>query len=56
MRESHTGKRFTDEHKKKLSEANKGRCFTEEHRKKLSETHRGNVAWNKGMHFGKRAA
>lgn len=42
------GKHFSEEHKKKLSEAhkgktgpNKGKCFSEEAKKKMSESHKG---------------
>ena len=44
MSESAKGRKFSEEHKKKLSEAKKGkvfwntgRIFSDEHRKKLSE-------------------
>jgi hypothetical protein len=40
---------MTEEHKRKLSEAQKGRTFTLEHRLKLSAAHRGKVPWNKGI-------
>ena len=35
------GKTFTEETRRKISEANKGRKFTEETRRKLSEAHKG---------------
>lgn len=48
MSKAHLGKKFTEEHKRKLSEANKGKsrqfkgvCLTEEHKRKLSKTHKG---------------
>lgn len=37
----HKGKTLTEEHCKKISEANKDKTFSEEHCKKLSETHKG---------------
>ena len=40
---------MTEEHKRKLSEAQKGRVFTLEHRRKLSAAHKGKVTWNKGI-------
>lgn len=38
---TNNGKKFTDEHRYKISESNKGKIFTEEHRRKLSESHKG---------------
>lgn len=35
------GKKLSEEHKKKLSEANKGKKFSEEHKKRIGEAHRG---------------
>ena len=35
------GKKFSEEHKRKMSEANKGRKLSEEHIRKLSESHKG---------------
>lgn len=43
------GKKFSDETKKKMSEAKLGREFSEEHRKALSEAHMGQVAPNRKM-------
>ena len=37
------GKKFSEEHKKKLGEAHKGKKFSEEHKKKLGEAHKGNT-------------
>jgi hypothetical protein len=41
---------MTEEHKRKLSEAQKGRIFTAEHREKLSLARKGKSPWNKGTH------
>ena len=35
------GKKFSDEHRKKLSEAKKGKFLSEEHRRKISEAKKG---------------
>ena len=35
------GKRLSEEHKKKLSEANKGKRLSEEHKKKIGEANKG---------------
>lgn len=37
----HTGKKLSEEHRKKLSKIRKGRNISEEHRKKLSEAKKG---------------
>ena len=37
----HKGKQFSEEHKKKLSEAHKGKQFSEEHKNKIGEAHKG---------------
>ena len=37
------GKKFSDEHRKKLSEAKKGKFLSEEHRRKISEAKKGKV-------------
>lgn len=55
------GRKHSEEHSKKISEAKKGKQpffrnghplkgkhLTEEHRKKLSEAHKGKTPWNKG--------
>ena len=39
--EDMTGRTFSDEHRKKLSQTLKGRTLSDEHRKKLSEAHKG---------------
>ena len=39
MSETHTGRVFSEEHKKNLSKAGKGRVFSEEHKKNLSKAH-----------------
>ena len=51
------GKKFSEEHKNKLSEAhkgkpawNKGKKMSEEFCRKNSESHKGKPAWNKGKH------
>lgn len=46
---SNYGKKFTEEHKKKLSDSHKGRIFTEEHRKNISRAMTGKKAWNANM-------
>lgn len=46
-------KHFTEEHKKKISEAMKGKKFTEEHRKKISEAQKGLQAGEKNPKYGK---
>lgn len=35
------GKKFSEEHKRKMSVAKKGKKFSEEHKRKLSEAHKG---------------
>lgn len=44
------GKKYSEESRRKMSEANKGRIFSEEHRKKLSDALKGRNVWNKGKH------
>jgi group I intron endonuclease len=39
---------YSEETRKKISEANKGRTVSEETRKKISEANKGKMAWNKG--------
>ncbi len=39
---------MTEEHKKKIGDANRGRVFSVKHREALRESHLGQVAWNKG--------
>lgn len=46
---SNYGKKFTEEHKKKLSDSHKGKNFTEEHRKNISQAMRRHTPWNAGM-------
>jgi len=41
------GKTYSEEHKRKISEANKGRKFSEEHMRKISESNKGRIPWNK---------
>ena len=41
----------SEEHKRKLSEANKGRTLPEESRKKISEANKGKIPWSKGKSF-----
>lgn len=38
------GKTFSDEHRKKLSQANKGKTLSEEHRKKISQAMKGKTS------------
>ena len=49
---------FTEEHRRKLSEAKKGnpgfwkgKHLSEETKKKLSESKKGRIPWNKGKHL-----
>lgn len=44
------GKKFSEEHKKKISEAHKGKKLSEEHKKKLSNAKKGNQ-YVKGKHW-----
>ena len=46
---SNYGKKFTEEHKKKLSDSRKGKKFSEEHRRNISKAMKGKPSWNKGM-------
>jgi len=39
----------SEEHKRKLSEANKGKHLTEETRRRMSKSHEGKSCWNKGL-------
>jgi hypothetical protein len=41
--ENNKGKKFTQEHKLKMSDSHKGKKFTEEHVKNLSESHKGQI-------------
>jgi group I intron endonuclease len=45
------GKHFTEEHRRRISEARKGMKFTEAHRRRLAESHKGQVSWSKGKHL-----
>lgn len=42
----------SEEHKKKISEANKGKSKSEETKKKISDALKGNLPWNKGKNTG----
>ena len=44
------GKTYSEETRRKISEANKGKVRSEEHCKKMSEIKKGQVPWNKGKH------
>ncbi len=48
MCKAQKGKTFSEEHRKKLSEAKKGKIFSKEHRKKLSEAKSGENNHNYG--------
>ena len=54
MREHHKGKVLSEEHKRKLIEANKGKVLSEETKKKIGEAQKGNQNnvgkgwWNNG--------
>ena len=41
-RKPNLGRKFTNEHKLKMSEAHKGHKFTDEHKRKIGEAHKGN--------------
>lgn len=41
-------KYWSEDTRRKMSEAKKGRTFTEEHRRNMSEAQKGKVTWNKG--------
>ncbi|MDI9217788.1 MULTISPECIES: NUMOD3 domain-containing DNA-binding protein [Clostridium] len=43
---------LSEEHSKKISEANKGKKLSEETRNKISEINRGRTPWNKGIQLG----
>lgn len=49
------GYHFSEESKRKNSEAHKGKYPTEETRKKLSESQKGRKSWNKGLHHTEEA-
>ena len=54
QREAHKGKKLSEEHKKKISDANKGKKkppVTEETRKKMSESRKGEKHWNYRKHL-----
>ena len=42
------GKHISEEHKRKISDANKGKKHSEEARRKMSESKKGKPTWNKG--------
>lgn len=48
---TNTGKKFSDEHKKKMSISHKGKEFSKQHIDNLSESHKGNVASNRKVTF-----
>lgn len=45
------GKKFTEEHKRKISESEKGKIVSEETRKKISKSKKGQKGPNKGKKF-----
>jgi hypothetical protein len=45
------GKKFSEEHKSKISSAHKGKVFSEESRAKMSASMKGRIPWNKGKTF-----
>ena len=52
MSKSQKGRTFTEEHRRKISEAQKGKAgtpHTEATKKKISEANKGRVPWNKGL-------
>lgn len=42
------GKKFSEDHKAKISAAHLGKKFSEKSRKKMSESMKGRIPWNKG--------
>lgn len=46
-------KRWTEEQKKKIGEAQKGKILSEEHKKKISIANKGQIPWIKGKHHTK---
>lgn len=40
---------MTDEHKRKIAEANTGKCCSQETRDKISKSEKGRIPWNKGL-------
>lgn len=46
--EGTSGKKFSEESKRKMSESAKGRKLSEETRGKISEANKGKIPWNKG--------
>lgn len=46
---TNTGKKFSNEHKRKISESLKGRRATEEARRNMSKAHRGKTSARKGV-------
>lgn len=55
MSEAHNGKKFSEEHKRKMSEHNarywKGKSHSEEYKKRMSETLKGRPSPRKGKHW-----
>lgn len=49
IRKSHIGVSFTNDRKKKMSDALKGREITAEWRERISNSMKGKQAWNKGI-------
>ena len=47
-RQKHLGKRFSDEHKAKISFKLKDRKLSEEHKLNIGKSIKGNTPWNKG--------
>jgi len=45
------GKKFSDEHRKRISGSLTGRVLSEEHKKKLSESHQGQIPVNRKLTF-----
>ena len=43
------GKKFSEEHKQKISEALKGRKISDSHKEKLRKLRKGKIPWNKGV-------
>ena len=42
---------YSEEAKRKMSEAMKGRKFSEEHKRKISKARKGQIPWNKGKYL-----
>ena len=46
---SHKGRKFSEEHRRKMSESGKKKIMSIESRTKISNTKKGSIPWNKGL-------